>query len=62
MKSLIILPTSAKWSIRSREVFEVSGQTVKIVLSKLVDKKMLIPASGTVRVRSYQLGDQVRPL
>lgn len=38
---------------------KISAKTVKRVISQLVDKKMLIPASGIVRVRSYRLGDQV---
>jgi hypothetical protein len=37
-----------------------SDKTVKNVLSQLVDKKMLIPASGIKRIRSYRLGDQVK--
>ncbi|KKK39816.1 hypothetical protein WQ57_00520 [Mesobacillus campisalis] len=37
-----------------------SDKTVKKILSQLVIKKMLIPASGNVRVRSYRLGDQVK--
>ncbi|MEH7157923.1 DNA-binding response regulator [Neobacillus drentensis] len=37
-----------------------TDKTVKKVLSQLVDKKMLIPTSGTMRVRSYRLGDQVK--
>lgn len=39
---------------------KVSDKTVRKVLSQLVDKKKLIPASGTARIRSYQLGDQVK--
>ncbi|WP_053362734.1 hypothetical protein [Bacillus sp. FJAT-27251] len=39
---------------------KLSDKTVKKVLSQLVDKKMLIPASGNVRIRSYRLGDQVK--
>ncbi|WP_413306254.1 DNA-binding response regulator [Bacillus sp. 1P10SD] len=39
---------------------KLSDKTVKKVLSLLVDKKMLIPESGIVRVRSYRLGDQVK--
>jgi DNA-binding MarR family transcriptional regulator len=38
---------------------KLSDKTVKKVLSQLVEKKMLIPASGIRRVRSYRLGDQV---
>jgi hypothetical protein len=49
--------------ISPREVekyLKLSDKTVKKVLSQLVEKKMLIPASGTKRIRSYRLGDQVK--
>jgi very-short-patch-repair endonuclease len=39
---------------------KLSGKTVKKVLSQLVEKKMLVPASGTQRIRSYRLGDKVK--
>lgn len=39
---------------------KLSDKTVKKILTQLVEKKMLIPASGTKRVRSYRLGDQVK--
>jgi very-short-patch-repair endonuclease len=39
---------------------KLSEKTVKKVLSQLVDKKMLIPASGIKRIRSYRLGDQAK--
>lgn len=42
------------------EYLKLSDKTVKKILSQLVDKKMLIPASGTMRIRSYRLGDQVK--
>ena len=38
----------------------LSDKTVKKVLSQLVDNKMLIPASGIKRIRSYRLGDHVK--
>ncbi|SOC39334.1 helix-turn-helix domain-containing protein [Ureibacillus acetophenoni] len=38
----------------------LSTKTVRNILSNLVDKKMLVPASGTVRIRSYRLGDQIK--
>ena len=41
---------------------KLSDKTVKKILSKLVDKKMLIPASGIKRVRTYRLGNQVKRL
>lgn len=39
---------------------KLSDKTVKKILSSLVDKKMLIPASGFERIRSYRLGEQVK--
>ncbi|KAB7668612.1 DNA-binding response regulator [Bacillus sp. B1-b2] len=39
---------------------KLSDKTVKKVLSQLVDKKMLIPASGIKRVRAYRLGNQIK--
>lgn len=39
---------------------KLSDKTVKKILSRLVEKKMLIPASGIKRVRSYRLGDLVK--
>ncbi|MGD6843992.1 BlaI/MecI/CopY family transcriptional regulator [Bacillus infantis] len=39
---------------------KLSAKTVKKVLSQLVEKKMLIPASGTQRIRSYRVGYQVK--
>jgi very-short-patch-repair endonuclease len=39
---------------------KLSDKTVKKILSQLVEKKMLTPASGTKRIRSYRLGDQVK--
>jgi len=39
---------------------KLSDKTVKKILTQLVEKKMLIPSSGTKRVRSYRLGDQVK--
>jgi very-short-patch-repair endonuclease len=44
------------------EYLKLSDKTVKKVLSQLVEKRMLIPASGTKRIRSYRLGDQVKDL
>jgi len=49
--------------ITPREVAEymrLSKITVLGLLTQLVDKKMLVPASGTVRIRSYRVGDQVK--
>jgi very-short-patch-repair endonuclease len=46
--------------IEVERYLKLSDKTVKKVLSQLVDKKMLIPASGTMRIRSYRLGDQVK--
>jgi hypothetical protein len=46
--------------IEIEKYLQLTDKTVKKVLSQLVDRKMLIPASGNMRVRSYRLGDQVR--
>jgi hypothetical protein len=46
--------------IEVEKCLRLSDKTVKKVLSQLVDKKMLIPASGIKRVRSYRVGDQVK--
>ncbi|WP_078596072.1 hypothetical protein [Evansella clarkii] len=48
--------------IEVEKYLKLSDKTVKKILSQLVDKKMLIPASGIVKIRSYQLGDQVKNL
>lgn len=42
------------------EYLKLSDKTVKKLLSNLVDKKMLLPASGIQRVRSYRLGNQIQ--
>ncbi|WP_134702697.1 DNA-binding response regulator [Ammoniphilus sp. YIM 78166] len=39
---------------------KVSDKTVKKILGGLVDKKLLVPSSGKVRVTSYRLREQVR--
>ncbi len=39
---------------------KLSDKTVKKALSQLVEKKLLIPASGVKRVRTYRLGDKVK--
>ncbi|MBM4761696.1 DNA-binding response regulator [Bacillus sp. B15-48] len=46
--------------IEIEKYLKLSDKTVKKVVSQLVDKKMLIPASGVARVRSYRLGDHVK--
>ncbi|MDR4949781.1 DNA-binding response regulator [Neobacillus cucumis] len=46
--------------VEVQKYLELSDKTVLKVLSQLADKKMLNPASGTIRVRSYRLGDQVK--
>ncbi|WP_456272461.1 DNA-binding response regulator [Bacillus sp. AK031] len=46
--------------IEVAEYVNLSTRTVSKILSQLVDKQMLTPASGTVRVRSYQLGAQLK--
>jgi hypothetical protein len=44
--------------VEVEKYLKLSDKTVKkvLVLSQLVDKKMLIPTSGTTRVRTYRLG------
>ncbi|MEH7083861.1 DNA-binding response regulator [Neobacillus drentensis] len=42
------------------EYLKLSDKTVRKVFSQLVDNKMLIPASGIKRIRTYRLGDQVK--
>ncbi|WP_251553931.1 hypothetical protein [Neobacillus muris] len=39
---------------------KLSDKTVRKIFSQLVDKKILIPASGVKRIRTYRLGDQVK--
>ncbi|MCH1627164.1 DNA-binding response regulator [Fredinandcohnia quinoae] len=39
---------------------KLSDKSVRKVLSQLADRKMLLPASGIKRIRSYRLGDQVK--
>ncbi|MBT2638732.1 MULTISPECIES: BlaI/MecI/CopY family transcriptional regulator [unclassified Bacillus (in: firmicutes)] len=39
---------------------KLSDKTVKKILSQLVEKKMLIPTSGTKRIHAYRLGEQVK--
>ncbi|MDQ0156245.1 DNA-binding response regulator [Robertmurraya andreesenii] len=46
--------------IEVEKYLKLSDKTVKKILSQLVEKKMLIPASGTKRIRSYRLGDRVK--
>jgi hypothetical protein len=46
--------------IEVEKYLKLSDKTVKKVLSQLVEKKMLIPTSGTKRIRSYRLGDHVK--
>jgi hypothetical protein len=45
--------------IEVEKYLRLGGKTVKKVISQLVDKKLLIPASGIIRVRSLRLGDWV---
>ena len=42
------------------QYLKLSDKTVKKVLTQLVDKKMLIPVSGTMKIRFYRLGEQVK--
>jgi hypothetical protein len=62
-KEVIRLAIRKGEAISPKEVGEylrLSDKTVKKVLSQLVEKKMLIPASGVMRVRAYQLGNLVK--
>ncbi|NKE06213.1 DNA-binding response regulator [Mesobacillus selenatarsenatis] len=45
--------------IEVEKYLKLSDKTVKKILSQLVNKKMLIPTSGIVRIRSYRLANQV---
>lgn len=57
---LAIRKVEAISPIEVEQYLKLSDKTVKKILSQLVDKKMLSPASGTMRIRSYRLGDQVK--
>ncbi|MCR6105317.1 DNA-binding response regulator [Salipaludibacillus agaradhaerens] len=46
--------------IEVQKHLNLSDKTVKKVLSQLLEKKLLIPASGIMRIRSYRLGDQIK--
>lgn len=46
--------------IEIQKYLNLSDKTVKKVLSQLVDKNLLLPATGVKRIRSYRLGDQVK--
>ncbi|MEH7494127.1 DNA-binding response regulator [Neobacillus niacini] len=46
--------------IEIEKYLKLTDKTVKKVLSQLVEKKMLIPAAGAKRIRSYRLGEQVK--
>jgi predicted transcriptional regulator len=62
-KEVIRLVIRKGEAISPKEVqtyLELSDKPVKKVLSLLVDKKLLIPASGTKRVCTYRLGNQVK--
>ncbi|QVY63427.1 DNA-binding response regulator [Cytobacillus gottheilii] len=62
-KEVIRLAVRKGEAISPKEVLhymKLSDKTVKKVLSNLVDKKLLIPASGQKRVRTYRLGDKVK--
>lgn len=64
-KEILRLAVRKGEAILPKEVekyLKLSDKTVLKILSQLVDKKMLIPASGTKRIRSYRLGEQVKHL
>jgi hypothetical protein len=57
---LAIRKGEAIFPIEVGKYLKLSDKTVSKILSQLVDKKMLIPASGIKRVRSYRLGERVK--
>ena len=57
---LVIRKGEDIFPIEVEKYMKLSDKTVKKILSQLVDKKMLIPASGIKWVRYYRLGDQVK--
>ena len=57
---LAIRKGEAIFPIEVEKYLSLSDKTVKKILSQLVEKKLLIPASGIMRIRSYRLGDQVK--
>ncbi|MBD8069831.1 DNA-binding response regulator [Bacillus sp. PS06] len=57
---LVVRKGEAIFPKEVEKYLKLSDKTVRNVLTQLVDKKMLIPASGIKRVRSYRLGDQVK--
>ncbi len=62
-KEVLRLAVRKGEAIFPKEVFaclKLSDKTARKVLSQLVEKKMLIPASGTKRVRSYRLGNHIK--
>ena len=62
-KEVLRLAIGKGEAISPKEVekhLKLSDKTVRKIISQLVEKKMLIPASGIVRIRSYRLGDQVK--
>ncbi|MBD8071616.1 DNA-binding response regulator [Bacillus sp. PS06] len=62
-KEVIRIAVRKGVAISPKEVekyLKLSDKTVRKVLSQLVEKRILIPASGIKRVRSYRLADQVK--
>lgn len=57
---LVIRKGEAIFPVEVENYLKQSDKTVKKLLSQLVEKKMLIPASGTKRIRSYRLGERVK--
>nr|WP_251025929.1 BlaI/MecI/CopY family transcriptional regulator [Bacillus sp. ISL-47] len=57
---LAIRKREAIFPLEVQKYLKLSDKTVKKVLSQLVDKNMLIPATGTMRIRSYRLGNEVK--
>ncbi|WP_404348618.1 DNA-binding response regulator [Sutcliffiella horikoshii] len=57
---LVIRKGEEVYPTEVEKYLKLSGKPVKKILTQLVEKKMLIPASGVKRIRSYRLADQVK--
>ena len=57
---LSIRKGEAIFPVDVQKYLKISDKTARKVLSQLVDKKKLIPATGNTRIRSYQVRDQVK--
>ncbi|TYS14126.1 DUF559 domain-containing protein [Rossellomorea vietnamensis] len=57
---LTIRKGDAIFPIEVEKDLKLCGKTARKVLSQLVNKNIMAPASGVERIRSYRLGDQVK--